>query len=355
LSRAVVFGGYGTFGALVARELARLGTVVVVAGRDEERARQLAHSLGPLHRACAADVSQPGACRAALEGSTVAVNCAGPFSAFDTTLLDACLRLNCHYADIADDRAYTARVRAYGPRFAARRLAAVYGCSSLPGLSGALGLALRERCDAAPTRARVTLFLGNNNPKGQAAVRALVSTLGRPIAAPQGVLLGFRDREVVPLPPPFGRRAVFNIESPDYDLLPALFGARAVAVKAGFELRLATYGFALLALLGRRWGPATVRWLGRCGRWLGGLGCSGGAVMIELFYPDGSVHRAALVGRQDGQRMAALPCALVAHALASGNVKRGGACTAYELLGARALLEQVAAEGFELHATPPMT
>jgi hypothetical protein len=350
--RVVVFGGYGTFGSLVARELARWGTAVVIAGRDLQRAEALARTLGPEHRACAADVTRSDSCLAALQGCTVAVNCAGPFGPFDDTLLQACLRANCHYADIADDRGYVALVRSFDERFGRRGLAAVYGCSSVPALSGALALRLRGKGPDAQ-RARVTLFLGNDNPKGFASLRSLLATLGRPIAAPQGVLRGFRDFEVVRLPPPFGRRAVFNFDSPEYDLFGALLGVQAVVVKVGFELRLATYGLALLAALGCRWGRRSARVLGWLGGLLRGVGCSGGAVMTELFDADGSVRRAALVARRDGQRLAALPCALAAQALARGEVKGWGARTAYEVLEADTLLERLTGEGFELYLTLP--
>ncbi len=353
MTRAVVFGGYGTFGSLVARELARLGTPTVIAGRDLSRAEALARELGPLHRACAADVADMGSCCAALQGSLVAVNCAGPFGALDDALLRACVRLNCHYADVADDRAYAALVREHGERFAAHALAAVYGCSSLPGISGALAVRLQEGMAAPPERARVTLFIGNRNPKGAAAVCSLVAGLGRALPAPQGMLRGFRDREVVPLPHPFGRRSVFNFESPDYDLLPSWVGARAVSVKVGCELRLATYGFALLAWLGPGYGARTARCLGWLGKRLGRFGCSGGAIMTELFYPGGLVRRAALVAPEGGQRMAALPCALVAHALASGGRKERGAMVAHELFGATELLERLTAEGNVLHLPLP--
>jgi hypothetical protein len=153
---------------------------------------------------------------------------------------------------------------------------------------------------------------------------------------------------VVPLPQPFGRRAVFNFDSPEYDLFPALLGVRAVSVKVGFELRLATYGFALLALLGWPCGPRTLdllEWAGERMRW---VGTSGGAVMTELFYPDGSTRRAALVARRQGQRMAALPCALVVRELCASREGPRGAMTAYEFLGAERLLEELQGFGFRL-------
>jgi hypothetical protein len=343
----VVFGGYGTFGSLVAGELARAGIPITIAGRDGTRAEAFAHRLGPQHRSLAADVTRPESCRMALRGQAVAVHCAGPFGPFDATLLEACLEAGCHYADLADDRGSAALVRSYGERFRRRGLAAVYGCSSLPGISGALALAAARDSPSAPRRARVTLFIGNDNPKGPAAIRSLVRGLGKPIRAPQGVLRGGCGREVVPLPEPFGRRAVFHFQSPEYDLFPLLLGVRSVAVKVGFELRPANYACAALAILGRDYRDGTAAFFECLGKHFRRLGTSGGAVMAELFFADGTTRRGTVVARRDGQRMAALPCARVASAIASGTTT-GGARTAYEFLGAGPLLEQLSAAGFEV-------
>lgn len=344
----LVVGGYGTFGTHVCRGLARRGVPLTVAGRDAARADALARALGPGCRGLALDVTRAAACRAALPGRGVVVRCDGPFDHRDPTLLQACLEAGCHYADISEDRRHGAVVRGHGEPFRERGLAAVFGCSSLPGISGALAMHALRRATPPAERARVTLFIGNNNPKGGAAVRSLLAGLGRPIPAPQGTLYGFRDREVVPLPRPFGRRAVFNFDAPEYDLFPALLGVRRLSVKVGFELRTATYLFALLARLGSGYGARTARLLTLLGRPLRRWGCSGGAVMAELFLADGTVRRATLLARRDGQRMAALPCVLVVHALARDGVATGGAWTAYEFLGADSLLQALVAEGFEL-------
>ncbi len=153
---------------------------------------------------------------------------------------------------------------------------------------------------------------------------------------------------MVALPQPFGRRAVFNFDSPEYDLFPALLGVGSVAVKVGFEFPLANYAFALLALLGSTYGKKTTaffEWLAnRCPR----IGTSGSAVMTELFFHDGSRRRATLLAREQGQRMAALPCALVARSLCLESVTSFGAMTAYESLGAHALLNALTQHGFEL-------
>jgi short subunit dehydrogenase-like uncharacterized protein len=348
VSGAVVFGGYGTFGRLVVRDLARLGVPVTVAGRDGARAEALARELGPDHRGLAAGVNDPASCRQALRGRAVAVSCAGPFSAIGPALLEACLDVGCHYADLADDRGYTAMVRGHAERFRQRGLTAVYGCSSLPGISGALALLARAGIPSPPERARVTLFVGNDNAKGGGAIYSVVRLLGRPIATPQGMVRGFRDRAVVPLPQPFGRRAVFNFEGPEYDLFPALLGVRSVAVKIGLELRAATYALALLAALPLSYGRRTAALLEWLGGWARGVGSRGGVVMAELFWADGTVRRAALLAREQGQRMAALPCAWAAHALAGETARPAGVLTAYELLGT-GLVDRLVAGGYELY------
>lgn len=348
----MVFGGYGTFGAQVCRELARMGVEVTVAGRDGRRAEAFARSLGPAHHGVEADAADEASCRRTLEGQSVAVCCAGPFSTLGEALIEACLRAGCHYADIAEDRAYAGCVRRAGERFRKRGLRAVYGCSSLPGISGALALAARRELPDRPERARVTLFIGNDNPRGEAATRAAAAMIGRPIAAPQGMLRGFRGRETVPLPPPFGPRPAHDIESPEYDLFPALLGVGSVSVKVGFEWGPAAAVFAALGRLPLPLGSRAGGWLSRLAPWVPRKGSSGGAVLVELF---GAKHvsRTALVAPGEGQRMAALPCALAAAALLGGAPAgalrvEGGALTAYELLGAGPLLEALVAGGFTL-------
>jgi hypothetical protein len=348
MSAVIVFGGYGVFGAQVARELVRAGNAVTVAGRNGRRAARLAATLGLTVRGLAVNVRDRGACRAALQGQAVAVNCAGSAADLGPGLLDACLDAGCHYVDIAFERASAAVVRGRADDFRRHGLAAVYGCSSLPALSGALAVLAGAGRPGPPERARVTLLIGNDNPKGRAAVQAFLDILGRPIAAPQGTLHGFRDREVVSLPPPFGQRAVFNFDGPEYDLFPALVGVKALTVKVGFELWPANYGFALLASCGVRLGPRAAAVISAAGEAMRWLGCSGGAVLAELFYADGSCRRASLAARSNGQRMAVLPCVLATEELCRDKPHPGGSLTAYELLAPARLLQAVADRGFEL-------
>jgi len=345
----VVFGGYGTFGSLVARALAADGLQLRIAGRDAGRAARFASDLGPRHDGIAADASDPASCAAALAGARIAVSCVGPFRAdgLGLALPETCLASGVHYVDIADDRGWLVQLRGLGERFQERGLAAACGCSSLPGISGALALVAAEDLPRVE-RARVTLFIGNSNPKGTAAVASAASQLGRRFRAPQGMLVGLRGREAVSLPPPFGRQAVHDLDSPEYDIFPDLLGAREVRVKVGFESRLATASFVALSYLGPNRGARAAAVLGRAAGLFSRFGHSGGFVQVELWDDAGRCVAASLGGPRDGQRMAALPAAFVAKDLLESRIGARGFLTAWEALGARLLLDRLVAAGFDL-------
>ena len=347
--RALVLGGYGVFGSLVARALDRRGHAVTVAGRDAARARARAHELGPAHAGLALDAADGAAVRRALESHDVLACCAGPFTAGGTQrLLEACLDTGRHYADIAEDRGSLARGREASPHFAARGLSALLGCSSLPGVSAALALHARARGPAAPpVRARVSLFIGNDNAKGAAAAASFLRQMGRPIAAVQGPLRALAGCARVDFPPPIGRRVASEFDGPEHDLLPGLLGVSHVETKVAFELPGANRLLALAAGLGLRTAGGGARWLVKVGNLTRGLGHPGGAVMAELAWADGTTRRAALLSDRDGQRLAALPCALAIDALAA-RPGAGGAFLPHELLGVDGLLGGLTAEGFAL-------
>jgi hypothetical protein len=330
----VLFGGYGTFGVHAARRLAEAGLPLRIAGRDAARADVVA------------DVNDPSSLQSALSGARVAVNCTGPFSTMTLALPKACLAAGVHYVDIADHRGWIDQLRTLDHEFRERSLTAAVGCSSLPGISGALAILAARRLPSVE-RARITLFIGNRNPKGEAAVRAAMTQLGRPFPAPQGTLRGFHGRETVTLPPPFGPRGVYDWDSPELDLFPNLLGAREVRVKVGFEARLATLSFAGLARLGPRLGGLLLTAMTPVARHLSTFGHSGGFVKVELFAPDGSTAAATLGRESEGQRMAALPAAFVAQGILDGSVTTRGVTTAYEALGADRLVERLVAEGYD--------
>jgi hypothetical protein len=342
-----VLGGYGIFGTRVSRDLAGRGHRVIVAGRDPRRAEALARALGPEHTGVAADARVLASCRQAIRGAGVTVVCAGPFSALGSAPSRAALEEGTHYVDIADDRAYIRALRDLDAGFTRARLCAAYGCSSLPAVSSALALSA-VGAGVRPARACVTLYIGGANPKGEASVRAMVERLGRTVRAADGPHPGFGDPQTIPLPPPFGPRTAYTFDGPEHDLFPPLLGVSAVDVRVGFELPLANAGFALLARTGAHWGRRTAAVLARLAALAPTIGTSGGAVLVELTWSDGRRATRALVADKGGQAMAALPCALAAHRLASGPPPLFGVRPPSDVIAPSDLLSAMEAAGLRL-------
>jgi saccharopine dehydrogenase-like protein len=333
----------------VATELARRGHRVIVGGRDISRAFALARTLeGAGHEARRVDVTDLESCRRGVRGASVVAVCAGPFSALGLAAARAALAERAHYVDIADDRDYIRALRAMDEEFAGAGRVAVYGASSLPAVSSALALSLAEGGRPA-SRARVTLFIGSANPKGEAAIRALVERLGR--APGEGGERSFRRAETVPLPAPMGPRRAYTFDGPERDLFPALLSIGEVDVRVGFEWAAVNAGLALMARTGLPWGRRTAAALARVAEWLPSVGTTGGAVMVELWWPDGRRGARAVVAPEEGQRIGALPCVAVAHALAGGAPGGPGVRAPAEVLPAAALLAELESAGLRIVAT----
>jgi hypothetical protein len=350
VKRALVIGGYGTFGSIICKQLHERGVAVTVAGRDARQAEALARTLGGVARGLAVDIRDQQGLREALTDHHVVVNCSGPFDAFssrNSLLLQSCVDMSTHYVDIADDRAWCAGILDWHERFHERERAAVFGCSSFPGISGALALVARNGGEP-PVGARVTLFIGNDNPKGAAAIRSAVSVIGTRIPAPQGELRGFGGAEIVTLPSPFGTRRVHDFNSPEYDLFGALLGVRSVRVKVGFELASANLAFAFLSLFGARFGDRTARvlyWIGGISR---GKGYSGGVVQVDLFDARGACRTASASCASGAQPMAALPATLITAGLLEGTVRASGVKAPYEAMAPEHLLGELERAGFTI-------
>jgi hypothetical protein len=312
--RILIAGGYGVFGRLLARELlATTSARVVVAGRDYGRAAAACRALGYGDRAepVALDLSDSGALARAATGCVAVACTAGPFQTLPRCLPAASVRAGAHWLDIGDDPAWVLPLLADGAldaTAAAAGLAVMPGLSSVPALSGALVRWCRER-EPAARRARVTLFIGNRNAKGAAAI---ASALGADLADPRPVDL------------PVGRRAAYRFDSPDAALLRVELGL-AVEFRVAFEWGVATWLMAALGRLGREWGPGgrmrLARWLAAMSGPVSRFGSDVGYLKAEVWDGGGGAS-AALLGA--GQRLAVLPCALAVESLLSGELKRRG-------------------------------
>ena len=141
MKQIVVFGATGYTGRLVVAALAGRGLRPVLAGRSQQRLRELSERYGGLDTAIA-EVTQPHSVRALVEDGDVLVSTVGPFLRYGEPALEAAVAAGAHYVDCTGEAGFVRRVFGeYGRRAqdAGCVLLTAFGYDFVPGnLAGAL-------------------------------------------------------------------------------------------------------------------------------------------------------------------------------------------------------------------------
>ncbi|KAM6476459.1 Saccharopine dehydrogenase-domain-containing protein [Trichoderma sp. SZMC 28011] len=95
----MIYGATGYTGRLASEYSKSIGLNPVIAGRSTDRVKQLADSLGFSYRTF--DVNDRQALDNGLQGISVLLSCAGPYSRTAEPLMDACIRSGVHYLDVS--------------------------------------------------------------------------------------------------------------------------------------------------------------------------------------------------------------------------------------------------------------
>lgn len=102
-----VYGANGYQGKLILAELSRHGMEVRLVGRDHTRLQSAAVEVGiPDADRRVAGLDDRAALVAALAGSDVVINCAGPFTTSGAVMVDAAIAAGAHYVDTAGEQLY---------------------------------------------------------------------------------------------------------------------------------------------------------------------------------------------------------------------------------------------------------
>lgn len=102
--RVTVFGAYGHTGKFVVHELHKRGLTPILSGRDPEKLKELNRPYPELE-VRPATVKDPGTLKAALAGSSLVINCAGPFLDTAVPIIEAAIDFGVHYLDVAAEQA----------------------------------------------------------------------------------------------------------------------------------------------------------------------------------------------------------------------------------------------------------
>jgi len=120
---------------------------LIVADRDEIRARALSDEVGKKARALGLDVSDGVALRAAMARVDVVLSTAGPYYLLGLPVLEAAIETGTHYLDICDDWEPTLEMLELDSKARAAGVIAVIGMGASPGISNLLALTAMNECD----------------------------------------------------------------------------------------------------------------------------------------------------------------------------------------------------------------
>ncbi len=345
--RTLVLGGYGNFGARISRALAGEPQAdLLVAGRDEARARQFAAGLGPQARGIALDVSAPdlaGALRRT--GAELVIHTAGPFQGQSYGVAQAAAAAGAHYVDLADGRRFVCDLpAALDSTFKAADRTAVTGASTVPALSSVV---VDHLCAGWQRIDRIDLCIApaQSAPRGLATLEAVLGYCGRPVEVWEGgrwqTRHGWAELRRVAfhrLRPRLG--AVCDI--PDLELFPAHYRvADRVGFRAALEVSFTQRVLAAVAWMTRRGlmrKPERLAGLmSRNAHWFDPFGSALGGMVVRVAGTDGhgrgrqrAWHIAA--DNDHGPEIPSMAAILLARRLARGQAPAAGAHACVGLL-----------------------
>lgn len=333
MSRILVVGGYGGFGARLTRRLLAAGHEVVVAGRSAERGAAFCAA----HSGCEAVVADRtngiGMAMARVRPDLV-IDAAGPFQDSGYTVPEACIAMRIPYLDLADARGFVTGISGLDKAAKMAGIAVITGASSEPALSGAVARKLAEGMDSV-AQVEILISASNRAVGGESVARAILSYVGKPLRLWRGRRWGVghgwqqlrRERFAVAGQPVL-RRWTALADVPAHDLFPAMLPGRpAVAFRAGTEL-----GFQMVALWLAswpvRWGwvnslESAARWLIPLQRLTRRIGSDRSAMSVTL--RGGRVERRwTLVASQgDGPEIPTFAATLLTEQILAGHVAPG--------------------------------
>lgn len=332
MSRILVIGGYGGFGARLVRRLLANGHQVLVAGRRGDKAAAFCEGLTGAEPVVADRTNGIGMVLAR-ERPDLVIDAAGPFQGSGYTVPEACIAMRIPYLDLADSREFVVGIERLN-KGAKIGVPIVSGASSVPALSGAV--ARKLAVGIAPVWAvDIAISASNRAVAGPSVAAAILSYVGKPVrlwrgrgvATAHGWQELRRERFAIAGEAPL-KRWVALAEVPDLDLLPlSVMGRPAVTFRAGTEL-----SFQVLALWLLSW-PVRWGWIGSlrpAAGWLHKLqlltawaGSDRSAMAVTL-RADRVERRWTLIASDgDGPEIPTLAAELLAEDILAGRVSAG--------------------------------
>jgi len=361
--RVAIIGGYGNFGAHVARSLASDPAIqLIIAGRSLAKAEAFVASLDASNPAEAGvyDLTGPPEALAALRPDLV-INMVGPYNGQSYAVAKAAIACRAHYCDIADARDFVTGIGVLDDAARAAGVAVIAGASSIPALTAAY---MDEAARVMPVIRNVEYGISGaeQSNAGAGTVAAVLAFVGQRfthlIGGRMTEVRGWGDLRRVTLPG-VGARWFGRANAADLDLFTKRYpGLTEHFFWAGHAIAPLHFGTVLMGWLTRigllprldRFAPHLVR-IASLFEWLG-TGTSGFFMTITGEGSDGApiTRQHWIIARSGhGPYIPCVPVILIAQQMAAGRTLEPGA---RPCLGVIALDDYRAAfTGFDIEVT----
>ncbi|MEZ0243276.1 MAG: saccharopine dehydrogenase NADP-binding domain-containing protein, partial [Sphingomonas sp.] len=231
MSRIMVIGGYGGFGARLTRRLLAAGHEVLVTGRSAEKAAAFCAGLAGAEPLVADRTNGVGLAMAR-ERPDLVIDAAGPFQASGYTVPEACIAMRIPYLDLADGRDFVTGIGVLDKAARAAGVPVISGASSVPALSGAVVRAMTADM-ARVDSVEMAISASNRASAGASIAAAMLSYIGLPVRLWRGKrwaeAYGWQEmrREPFLLADGSGfRRLVGIADVPDHAIVPEALPGR---------------------------------------------------------------------------------------------------------------------------------
>lgn len=250
MSKILILGGYGNFGKRISIALAKDDIPIIIAGRNEEKARQLAGELNT--EFAVFDVNKDLGTQLKQLKPKAVINTCGPFQDADYSIAKICIANGVHYLDLSDARDFVVGITELDEAAKKAGVLVVSGASSVPGLSSAVMEKYKDEFSEIDYL-KFGISPGQKADRGLATTQAILTYLGKPLKPSYGsekIRYGWGDTYCQEYPE-IGKRWVANCDIPDMDLLPQKYGIKEIKFSAGFENRFLHFGTSFAAWLVR--------------------------------------------------------------------------------------------------------
>lgn len=257
--KVLILGGYGNFGRRISFSLAKANVSIIIAGRNQVKANQLAQEIKSRYPTCVAetaiiDVNQNLNQYFEQFSPFLVINTCGPFQLTDYQVAKICIQQKVHYIDLADGRDFVNGITALDAVAKEKDVLVVSGASTVPGLSSAVIEHFQSEFSEM-TALKYGISPGQKAPRGLATAQSILTYLGKPLKSyPHPDLkhqhYGWQDnyRQLYPL---LGKRWMANCDIPDLDIFPKRYGLKSIQFSAGMESSLLHLGMCFTSWLVR--------------------------------------------------------------------------------------------------------